>query len=240
MAVIQNEIAQYANWYHRIEVSRGIFTPGTHDSQHQLAFMDAEVGFPKNCSGMRILDLGVRDGFFSFEMERRGAREVVGVDYVPPDKTGFHIASKLLGSKVQYVTDNVYNISKAKYGTFDIVLFLGILYHLRNPIYVMDRLREVTNDGGLLFVETQMATDPSVDKLVTPAWQYFPSDSFNNDGSNKWAPNLAAMKAMASDCLYEPLIAKPYFTRGYLTAKATSNEKNEHFKKADYSIGMWG
>ena len=86
-------IAAYPRWYRRIEVRPGVITPGINDSPLQLQMLQ----LPADCSGMRVLDIGARDGFFSFELERRGA-EVLAVDYMPAERTGFPIAARLLGS----------------------------------------------------------------------------------------------------------------------------------------------
>jgi len=120
-----------------------------------------DLGLPKNAASLPVLDIGCRDGFFAFEMERRGA-EVTGIDYAAPDITGFNVAAEILDSKVNYLVANVYDLSPETHGTFDVVLFLGVLYHLRNPIQGFDAILRVLKKGGLLFVETQLSTDPAV------------------------------------------------------------------------------
>src|SRR5512145_1989374 len=94
-------VAGHRAWYHQIELAPGLVTPGTHASAAALAVLD-RLGLPADASGRRVLDLGCRDGFFTFEMERRGA-EVVAVDYADPDVTGFSIAARILGSRVACV-----------------------------------------------------------------------------------------------------------------------------------------
>jgi 2-polyprenyl-3-methyl-5-hydroxy-6-metoxy-1,4-benzoquinol methylase len=132
-------------------------TTGWRAGQQECA-EDGAPGFPRNMRGMRALDLGCSDGFFSFEMEKRGA-DVVAVDFVPEDYTGFSVARRILGSSVEYRMDNVYNLSPEVYGYFDIVLFMGVLYHLRNPLGGLDAIRSVINDEGQLFVGTMMIDD---------------------------------------------------------------------------------
>ena len=104
---IQKLIDSVQVWHHRIEVAPGIFTPGVQHTQELLA----TINLPQDLSGLRVLDLGARDGFFSFECERRGAAEVIAVDYSPVELTGFGVASKILNSKVKWVTANVYKIN---------------------------------------------------------------------------------------------------------------------------------
>ena len=106
-------------WHHRIELAPGIFTPAAQWTDEVLAAID----LPEDLSGLRVLDLGARDGFFSFECEKRGASEVIAVDYSPGELTGFAVASKILNSKVKWLTVNVYRINELNLGKFDLILF---------------------------------------------------------------------------------------------------------------------
>src|SRR5262245_40259734 len=126
---VREKIKAARYWYHRIPIRPGIVTPGVNDAEQTLALLDP----PADCTGLRVLDLGARDGFFAFEFWRRGA-DVLAVDYAAADRTGFAIAAELLGSQVTYLHENVYNLSAAWLGTFDVVLCLGLLYHLPDPI----------------------------------------------------------------------------------------------------------
>jgi len=85
---IQSMIAAHTRWYHRIELAPGIVTPGINDSNANLRILD-HLGLPTDCSGMRVLDIGTADGFMAFEIEKRGADEVVGLDYRKPTSSGF-------------------------------------------------------------------------------------------------------------------------------------------------------
>src|ERR1700735_1447327 len=90
-------IAAHPHWYHQIEVAPGVVTPGVNDSQMRLDALERAESLDR----MRVLEIGARDGFFSFECERRGAAEVVAIDYLTPEETGFPIAKKLVGSGVE-------------------------------------------------------------------------------------------------------------------------------------------
>lgn len=125
---------------------------------------------------MRVLDIGARDGFFSFECERRAAAEVVAIDYLTPEETGFPIARELVGSQVELRQVNVYDLSPEEFGSFDLVLFLGVLYRLRDPMLALDRIAE-----------------------SIPIMQFYPGGSLNNDPSNTWAPNQACLRAMLEE-----------------------------------------
>src|SRR4249920_631413 len=92
---IRQKIASIPVWYHTIELAPGIFTPGSRDCRTLLDLLD----LPSNVAGKRVLDVGARDGYFSFEMEKQGA-EVVALDYIPANETGFSLAKEILGSRV--------------------------------------------------------------------------------------------------------------------------------------------
>src|SRR5690348_11622893 len=104
--IIREKIARHRGWYHRIELAPGVVTPGINDSPGVLKLLQ----LPEDCQGLRALDIGAMDGFFSFELERRGA-EVLAIDNLSPNASGFRIAAELLGSKVRHEVANVYELS---------------------------------------------------------------------------------------------------------------------------------
>ena len=236
--VIREKIARHTTWYHRIELAPGVVTPGTHNSPQALKDLD-ELGLPKNGKGLRVLDVGCRDGFFTFEMERRGA-EVVAVDYATPESTGFPIASEILGSKAPYRVRNVYNLDPAEEGLYDVVLLLGVVYHLRNPMLALDRVRSVTKPGGLLFVESQVATQWTLWLTRTPVWQFYPRNSLKGDATNKWVPNLAGLKAAVAEAQFEVINSRPSRQRGYVVGRAVSDPYWEYIRTLDSSEGLFG
>jgi tRNA (mo5U34)-methyltransferase len=203
---IARRLATVPHWYHRIEVAPGVVTPGINDSPAALR----AVGLPDDLLGKRVLDIGTRDGFFAFECERRGA-EVVAVDVAPIEHTGFAVAAELLGSKVQYRQRTIWDLSRAQDGEFDVVLCLGLLYHLRDPLAALDLLRSLCR--GTLFLETAVLAPGAAPALngigawsatmaefdSTPLMQFLPGNVANNDPSNFWLPNRACLKAMLEE-----------------------------------------
>src|SRR6266566_7945684 len=154
---IERLIAEHGRWWHQIELAPGIVTPGDDSNRMKLPILD-ELGLPKSLRGRRVLDIGCSDGFFSFEAEKRGA-EVLAIDFVPETYTGFATARRILGSRVAYQMDNVYNLSPERHGVFDVVLFLGVLYHLRKPLAALDAIRSVMKPGAHLYVGTMLIDD---------------------------------------------------------------------------------
>src|SRR5467141_1478161 len=153
-ATIRKLIAEHGRWWHEIELGPGIVTPGDDSNRMKLPILDA-LGLPHAMSGLRALDIGCSDGYFTFEMEKRGA-EVTAIDFVPETHTGFATARTILGSEAAYRMDNVYDLGPESYGPFDVALFLGVLYHLRKPLEALDAIRSVMKEGATLFVGTMM------------------------------------------------------------------------------------
>jgi len=225
-------------WYHRIELAPGLITPGINDSPAVLKNLET-MGLPEDGSGLRVLDIGCRDGFFAFVMEARGA-DVIGVDYAPSNTTGFEVATRILDSKVEYIVENVYDLDPQKYGRFDVVFFLGVLYHLRNPLLALDRIRQMLNPGGLLFVESQLSTDERINSLDIPIWQFYPRDTLNNDETNKWAPNLPGLRCVVEEAEFIVQDSMTNGNRGYVRAMAAKDERQEYFRQLDTSKGIFG
>jgi tRNA (mo5U34)-methyltransferase len=132
--------------YHSIELPDGSVLPGLQSIEHLRWRLDL-FGLPEDLRGKRVLDVGAWDGWFSFECERRGA-DVVAVDCIALDT--FHEAKELLGSKVEYLTLDVNELSARRLGRFDIVLFFGVLYHLRHPLLGLEKAVELSTDLVLI------------------------------------------------------------------------------------------
>ena len=132
--------------YHTIELPDGSILPGLQTVEHLRWRLDM-FELPEDLRGKRVLDVGAWDGWFSFECERRGA-EVVAVDCIALDT--FIEAKELLGSKVEYLTLDVNELSSKLLGTFDIVLFFGVLYHLRHPLLGLEKTVELSTDLVLI------------------------------------------------------------------------------------------
>jgi tRNA (mo5U34)-methyltransferase len=128
------KIAEVPFWWHYIEVGYGIVTPGhqnppDHPSGPKNYLYHLQL--PEDLSGKSVLDIGAWDGFFSFEVEKRGAARVLAIDNFYRDKLehtgsqGFEVAKEILKSNVEFRKASVYDLSPEKFGMFDIVLFLG-------------------------------------------------------------------------------------------------------------------
>ena len=176
-------------WFHRIPLGQGIVTPGVDDTAAKLA----RLQLPEKFTGKSVLDIGAWDGFFSFEAERRGASRVLAVDSYSwtgdgwGTKKGFDLVRRVLNSKVEEREMEVLDIAPEKIGTFDVVFFLGVLYHMRHPLLALEKVASVTNQ--------QLILETKVDLLTwrTPAMAFYRDRELNNDPTNWWAPNVPAL-----------------------------------------------
>jgi tRNA (mo5U34)-methyltransferase len=147
----------------------------------------AQFPIPADLRGKRVLDIGAWDGWFSFEMERRGA-EVMAVDATPHER--FRVARELLGSKVEYRVDDVYRLSPEKIGRFDIVLFLGVLYHLKHPVLALERVCELSTE--MVCVQS-FVTDDGSDLSARPVMEFYETTELRGQFDNWVGPNVACL-----------------------------------------------
>jgi tRNA (mo5U34)-methyltransferase len=186
--------AEALRWFHTIDLGGGVVTNGVDNSPVRLARLELPP-----LAGKTVLDIGAWDGFYSFEAERRGAARVVAADHYSwhgtgwGSKAGFQLARTALGSKVEDVDIDVMDISPERIGTFDVVLFLGVLYHLRHPLLALERVSSVTRE--LMIVETVI----DLAGFNRPAMAFYPGRELNHDPTNWWAPNEPALHAMLRD-----------------------------------------
>jgi len=212
---VRARIATVPHWYHPIEVRPGIITPGANDARTVLDMLD----LPADCQGMRALDIGTRDGFFAFELERRGA-EVVAVDYVAMADSGFAVAAELLSSRITYLQRNLYELDAAKLGTFDIVMFLGLLYHLPDPLGALRTVRNLSRQRT--YLETLVVDfGPEMDAI--PLMRFFAGSSWAGDPTNYWGPNVRCVEDMLGEAEFAARRVVRIGDRCVFECEATSN-----------------
>lgn len=192
------------DWYHTIELVPGLLTPGWLDHRPVLD----RVPLPGTLDGMRCLDVGTFNGFWAFEMERRGAAEVVAVDVLDPGRwdwpvgseqrtvaeigkrlargAGFEIARAALGSSVERIDRSVYELDQRDLGRFDLVYVGSLLVHLRDPVRALERIRSLC--GGTLLVVDGIDLSLSLRRPRLPLARF--------DGKGRpwwWLPNAAGL-----------------------------------------------
>ena len=198
------EAALDRDWYHTIEIAPGKLTPGWFDTRSVVS----KLPFPASLEGKRCLDVGTFDGFWAFEMERRGAAEVLAVDILDPNRwdwpanarpdvistiaerksrgEGFSIAREALGSAVERRELSVYDLAADDVGKFDFVYVGSLLLHLRDPVRALERVRSVCR-GSMLLVD-------AIDLGLTVRHPRRPVASLDGVGRPWWwRLNLAGM-----------------------------------------------
>jgi tRNA (mo5U34)-methyltransferase len=192
------------HWHQRWQVFRDVYTPGINPIH---AMCDA-LQLPQDLTGKRVLDLGAWNGCLSLECERRGAEDVVALSLEDPSRTGFFRLQQAIGStRTRYLSGSVYDLNPDVLGTFDVVLFCGVLYHLRYPLLALDNIRRVCR--GEVFVETFITDTQFLARTAglndrvrrgllapleaVPLWQFFRLDELHDDPSNWFGPNVTAV-----------------------------------------------
>jgi tRNA (mo5U34)-methyltransferase len=191
-------------WFHTIDLGDGVVTPGQKDTLAEVVHLH----LPADLSGQTVLDIGAYDGFYSFEAERRGAKRVLAADHWAWNWPGadargnFELAHRALGSGVETRDIPVEEISPEALGsTFDVVLFLGVLYHAPDPLGYLERVRSVTS--GFAVIETVV----DLLDVPIPAVAYYQGESMNDDASNHFGPNRLAVEAMLHDVGFSRVVA---------------------------------
>jgi tRNA (mo5U34)-methyltransferase len=173
-------------WYHSIELPDGGVIEGlqTLDQQRQRL---RQFPIPDDLRGKRVLDVGAWDGWFSFEMERRGA-EVLAVDSAK--NTRLLEARQLLGSRIGYQIADICQLTAKGVGTFDIVLFFGVLYHLKHPLLALENVCGMCRDMACI---ESFVTD--ADPHSVPMMEFYETNELRGQADNWVGPNLSCLLA---------------------------------------------
>jgi tRNA (mo5U34)-methyltransferase len=186
---LQAEVAKI-HWFHRIDLGQGVITPGQDPSPEKLAF----IQMPHDLTGWSVLDIGAWDGYFSFAAKQRGASRVVALDSVSwhgegwGTKAGFELARRVLGSHVEDEEREVLDIDPETLGEFDLVLFLGVLYHMRHPLLALEKVASVTRNQLILETHVDML---GIDR---PVLAFYPDRELADDASNWLVPTRRPLR----------------------------------------------
>lgn len=190
-------------WFHDYEVVPGIMTNGVSNMQQRASYFQ----IPKDLTGKRVLDIGCADGYFTFLAESRGAT-VVSIDAWP--WRGYSLAHKLRGSQAEFHQMSVYDIHPENLGTFDIVFFFGVFYHLKHPLLALERIAHVTREFAIIESEIipERQYPPGVkgklaqtaEKIIPPHHpqeaglaRFYEQDTLHGDPTNWWIPDVPAL-----------------------------------------------
>jgi tRNA (mo5U34)-methyltransferase len=206
---LRRRIEALGPWFHNMELA-GIATAPDHFLGDYPRFKwESFARFaPADMTGRRVLDIGCNAGFYALEMKRRGAERVLGIDADPRYLAQASLACEMRGLDVEWRQMSVYQLPELR-ERFDLVLFMGVLYHLRHPLLALDLIREHVADQDLIcqsllggsdavtppqpdypYLETALYADDAAPRL------HFIEHKFAGDPTNWWVPNRAAMEAM--------------------------------------------
>jgi tRNA (mo5U34)-methyltransferase len=206
---LRDRIASLGPWFHNMEIGGVKTAPrhflGDYPAVKWNRFADA---LPRNLAGKTVLDIGCNAGFYSLEMKRRGADRVLGIDFDPDYLAQARFAAEVAGLDIAFEQLSVYDVGRLR-ERFDVVLFLGVLYHLRHPLLALDLIRETVTKDLLVFQSMQRGS-PDVQPVAedyafqdtTPFEQrvypvmHFVERRYSGDPTNWWIPDRACVEAM--------------------------------------------
>jgi tRNA (mo5U34)-methyltransferase len=238
---LQSILSEY-NFHQNWEVEDGIFTGGVNDVNRILS----GCNFPNDLSGKRILDIGSFNGCFSFECERRGSSDVIAIGTQCPNMTGFNSLKKYLNSNVKYIQKSVYHVSPSDLGTFDIILFLGVIYHLRYPLLALDRIYDLCSE--IMFLESHVIdnnyylrkkTTITQDLDCTPLLRFFDAFELNPKDSTSWfSPNILCLIELLKSSGFEANLENRWNDRAIFKCNVKNRPERLSCNDMNYPIGF--
>jgi tRNA (mo5U34)-methyltransferase len=212
---IRRRIVELGDWFHNIDLHGQQTAPhhflGDYPAVKWRRFAGA---LPADLRGRTVLDVGCNGGFYSIEMKRRGADRVVGIDWDERYLAQARFAASVSGADIEFRRLSVYDVGQLG-ERFDVVLFMGVLYHLRHPLLALDLLHEhATRD--LFVFQSMLRGSPDVEPLAgdypfseTGIFDrtgyprlHFVERKYTGDETNWWIPNRAAAEAMLRSAGY--------------------------------------
>ncbi|HEX8553211.1 MAG TPA: TIGR04290 family methyltransferase [Sphingomonas sp.] len=214
---LRERVEALGPWFHNIDLGHGVMTAPEHflGDYPRFKFARFADAIPADLTGKTVLDIGCNAGFYSVEMKRRGAARVLGIDWDDRYLAQARLATEVLGfDGVEFAKLSVYDVASLR-ERFDLVIFMGVLYHLRHPLLALDLIREHVAGDLMLFQTMQQGSrsewvpiedhpfhtpgtwdppaffdDPAYPKM------HFIERQFAHDWTNWWAPNRACSQAM--------------------------------------------
>jgi tRNA (mo5U34)-methyltransferase len=215
---LTRRIVELGPWFHNMQLG-GVWTAPEHflGDYPNVKWQRFAHALPDDLSGLSVLDIGCNAGFYSIEMKRRGAERVVAVDADPDYLEQAKFAARLAEAEIEFRQLSVYDVARLG-ERFDLILFLGVFYHLRHPLLALDLIHEhVARD--LLVFQSMLRGSAEVEP-VKPDYPFFEPGAFDRPGypklhfiercyagdpTNWWAPNRACAEAMLRSAGFEVL-----------------------------------
>ena len=218
---LEQKIRALGDWFHNIDIG-GVRTAPDHflGDYPRVKWERFEKAIPMDLRGKTVLDIGCNGGFYSIEMKRRGADRVLGIDFDDRYLAQARFAAASLGFAIEFRKLSVYDVHKLD-ERFDVVLFLGVFYHLRHPLLALDLIHEHVARDLFVFQSLQRGSETAepikddyefweTDVFECPGFpkMYFVEKRYAGDPTNWWIPNRAAVEAMLRSAGFE-ILAHP-------------------------------
>lgn len=213
---LELRIRSLGDWFHKMNLG-GVDTAPNHPfgNYPHVKWRHFAHALPQDLSGRTVLDIGCNAGFYSLEMKRRGADRVVGIDSDPRYLAQARLASEISGLQIDLQQLSVYEVAQLR-EKFDVVIFMGVFYHLRHPLLALDLIHEHVSRDLLLFQSMQRGSDQVMQLEVNYPYSeeeifdrpefpkmHFVEGEFVGDPTNWWIPNRACVEAMLRSAGYE-------------------------------------
>ncbi|MDX2081676.1 MAG: TIGR04290 family methyltransferase [Terrimicrobiaceae bacterium] len=206
---LESEIRRLGPWFHNMNLE-GVWTAPEHflGNYPEIKWRQFAEAIPDDLSGRTVLDIGCNAGFYAIEMKHRGADRVVAIDSDPRYLEQARLAAEVKHVNIEFRNLTVYEVADLG-ESFDVVLFMGVFYHLRHPLLALDLIREHVARDMLVFQSMQRGNEevspilvdyPFSEKAVFEApgfpLLHFVEHRYAGDPTNWWIPNRAAVEAM--------------------------------------------
>jgi tRNA (mo5U34)-methyltransferase len=205
---LAQQISKLGEWFHNLDL-HGVPTAPHHflGDFPNIKWKLIESAIPRDLTGATVLDVGCNGGFYSIEMKKRGAKRVLGIDVDDRYLNQAHFAAQTLGLDIEFDKRSVYYAHELP-NQFDYVLFMGVFYHLRYPLFALDSLIKKVK-GKLIFQTMVRGSDDTKEWAEDYPFRntqifeerdfpkmFFIEKRYSQDPTNWWIPNRAAVEAM--------------------------------------------
>jgi tRNA (mo5U34)-methyltransferase len=218
-------VATVKHWDHRFEIFPGVVTPGVSSPEDKWKQCNLE----HRVTGKRVLEVGALNGAHSLKLKQLGAN-LISVDY--RENAGFRVMERLAGQRFNYLIANVYDLNSDDLGVFEIILFLGVLYHLADMFRALYVLRQLCAPGALFLLETTYEPHLHPEQAVA---RYYIGDSFKGDANFWWNPNRRCVHEMLHDSGFD--VVRDKGSNGRLLVEATASAETGRLWKISQAYG---
>lgn len=234
-AQLQEQVDAFPYWYQRIYLGNGVYTL-PNKAFHEGVWSKLLTAYPANLNGASVLDIGCNAGYFSIQHKLLGAGRVVGIESIEDYQKQAELCRQVWDMDIEYLPMDAHEAGNLN-EQFDIVVFTGILYHLKNPLQVLEIVGSVCQDAILIETEVMIENGRNqvyvrqgpweklaVTKCSSGFMKFIESDELNGDGSNWWIPDTACLLAMLRTAGFKYFSTPCYHFQGRILLIASKKQ----------------